>query len=297
MTTVTTAIHFSTKDYRFINHSIKQASLFSKQVIVTVCQSFANGQPENRYLLNKVYEANPRATFVEYPYCPKLVEKYGTRFLRNAARWIAIKRIAPVVDFVLFLNADEVVEGRRFKDWLENAKLARFDSVKFLNNWYFRDPSIQSKHIDTHVVMARRSLLVGRHVFRDDERHGLMLGKKLLDVTGLNSKPMIHKYNWVRTKVEMRDIVGEWDELGSKERWQELVETEFSEPIDGVLSSNSFEFKTVEPLITLSPSLTEKLPIKSADEKQFPNRTLLSEEEFLTTLTKRSLIRRLFKRP
>lgn len=146
----------------------------------------SNGEPENRYLLNKVYEANPRATFIEYPYCPKIVEKYGSRFLRNAARWIAIKRIAPVVDFVLFLNSDEVVDGHRFKDWLENAKLASTDSVKFLNNWYFRDPSIQSKQIEANIVMARRSHLVGRHVFKDDERHSLVIGKKVLDVTGLN---------------------------------------------------------------------------------------------------------------
>lgn len=146
----------------------------------------SNGEPENRYLLNKVYEANPRATFIEYPYCPKIVEKYGSRFLRNAARWIAIKRIAPVVDFVLFLNSDKVVDGHRFKDWLENAKLASTDSVKFLNNWYFRDPSIQSKQIEANIVMARRSHLVGRHVFKDDERHSLVIGKKVLDVTGLN---------------------------------------------------------------------------------------------------------------
>jgi hypothetical protein len=271
--------------------------MFSKQIIVTVCQHLLNGDPENRYLLNKVYEANPTVTFIEMPYIPKLAEKYDNTFLRNASRWIAIQRIAPVVDFALFLNSDEVVDGRRFKDWLENTKLASVDSVKFLNHWYFRDPSLQSKQLEAHVVMARRSHLVGRHVFRNDERNGLMVGKKRLDATGLNSKPLVHKYNWVRTKFEMQDMLSNWDENGPKERWESLVEAEFSDPVDGVLTAQDFEFKTIEPLIKLSPSLKEKLPVKSASEKQYPNRVLLSEEEFLLTLTKRSLIRRLFKRP
>ena len=72
-----TIISYCTNDYRFIHRCILEASKFSEQVIVVVCDHFFDGSMENRFLLEKTYEAHPNCQFIEFSYLPdRLYSRY-----------------------------------------------------------------------------------------------------------------------------------------------------------------------------------------------------------------------------
>ena len=242
-------INFSTNEARFLAHSLAEVQLFAAEVVVPICSHFFDGQPENFSLLSKIYAAHPKTHFVEYPF-----EKssYSSTHWHNISRLVGLSELSEDVEFVLFLDVDEVVEGRRFIEWLESFPLHDFAALQMACHWYFRSPRWRSIRKEDSPLLIRRSAITYEGLMHPYERRGLFHlapGKKATFVS--EEEPLFHHYSWVRTKEEMVRKVQTWGHRGERD-WIELVHREFAAPF------SYREFVYGEPLHEVDAFLKER---------------------------------------
>ena len=253
---VATVVNFCTNDIRFIKANLEEAMKFSFQVLVPVCDHFFDGTPEDRGLLNKVYEAFPQCTFVEYPYLKGKLK--AINYWHSLSRLIGVKFLDPTVEKVLFLDADEVVDGERFLEWLRFAE--DIAVTKLANYWYFRDPIYQSKTFEDSSVLIDKNLLTPQLLFRKEERDALydsFSGRKKRMAFGLDGTPMVHHYSWVRTHAEMLKKVKSWGHHRDKD-WETLVNEEFSRPFNGKDFVHGYTYTPVASRLEENPTFEKK---------------------------------------
>lgn len=53
---ISTALQYNTNDFRFLKANLTQANKFSDEIIVTICDHFYSGEPEDQDLLEKSKE-------------------------------------------------------------------------------------------------------------------------------------------------------------------------------------------------------------------------------------------------
>jgi hypothetical protein len=252
---ISTVVNFCSNESRFIKATLEQASLFSKEVIVPVCDHFFDGTAENRPLLEQIYAAFPNCLFVEYPYVPQKVPKKIWKEVEPAHFWHSLSRLIGYsfveegVDSVLFLDADEVPDGKRFGEWLDSSDYKHHTALKLANYWYFRDPANQSLHFEDSVVLVQKRALEHEILLNQEERdaiYNLLPGPKRRNVTGVDGHPMFHHYSWVRTKDEMLKKVKAWGHKGDRD-WVSLVNQEFSSSFRGTDFVHGYSYKIVDP--------------------------------------------------
>lgn len=249
---LSTVINYCTNDYRFIGPCIEQASKFSAEVIVPFTDHFYDGTPENQTLLDRTIAENPQARFEFFPYDQKLdvLPQYWVTY----ARVVGWKKSRPETDFILFLDADEVVDGERFIKWIEKFPVSKMNAIKLANYYYFRETRYQAETFEDSVVLARKSLLTETMImdFLDrDKSYRDLAEPKARMVLGADQKPLIHHYSWVRSEEEMVKKVSTWGH--SHERpWVELVREEFANGFKGKDFVHGYQYKTVEPFISIS---------------------------------------------
>ncbi len=261
---ISTIVNFCSNESRFIQATLEQAQLFSQQVIVPVCDHFFDGTPENRPLLEQIYAAFPSCLFVEYPYLPQKIPKKMWKKVAPAHFWHSLSRLVGFscldedVESVLFLDADEVPDGRRFFEWLECSDYRHHTALKLANYWYFREPSNQALRFEDSVVLAQKRALEFEILLHQDERdaiYNLLPGPKRRNVGGPDGAPMFHHYSWVRTKEEMLQKVSAWGHKGERD-WPALVNEEFASPFRGTDFIHGYNYRSVKPCfdIKLEPS-------------------------------------------
>lgn len=249
---ITTIINYCTNDYKFIAACIQEAAKISEEVIVPYTDHFYDGTPENTELLAKTIAENPRARFEYFPYNPTL--KVLPQHWVTYARLVGWKSSRPETDFILFLDADEVVDSKRFQSWIQVFPLAKMNVIKLANYYYFREICYQSEIFEDSIVLARKSLLTEEMVMDFLDRDKIfrdIAEPKARMVLGQDGQPLVHHYSWVRTKEEMIKKVSTWGH--SHERnWVQLVEEEFEGDFNGIDFVHGYHYKTVEPFITLN---------------------------------------------
>jgi hypothetical protein len=130
---IATVIHYCTNDFRFLRKIVDEANKFSKFIIIPVCDHFFNGVPENRALLNRTYQKFPECQFIEFEYHPKRIynpflidcsseEREWGFFWHSTSRYTGTLFMSEPVDYLLFLDSDEVIDGARFLKWLDQGK-------------------------------------------------------------------------------------------------------------------------------------------------------------------------------
>ena len=195
-------VNFCTNEKRFLKECLEQALLFSPQVIVSVCDHFFDGVPENRPLLEEIYAAFPECHFVEYPYIPNLIPKRVFKSVDVSHLWHSLSRLVAygVVDdqmeSVLFLDADEVPDGRRFLHWLECSDYQLHTVLKMANYWYFRHPTLRAEKWEDSIVLAQKNSLVPHLLLHQDEREAIyhsLPGPKRRHVVGVDGSPIDRK--------------------------------------------------------------------------------------------------------
>ena len=72
--------------------------------------------------------------------------------------------------------------------------------------------------------------------------------RKLFKEPGLDDKPMIHHYSWVRTYKEMLKKVKHWGHTKDKD-WTSLVHEEFKKDFDGTDFVHNYKYDKVEGYI------------------------------------------------
>jgi hypothetical protein len=256
---ITTVINYCTNDYRYLQKSIEEASKFSRQILVPVCDHFFDGTEENREVLRCSYQRNPSVLFVEFAY---LFDRLYSRFIRadpsdlhwpkywhSTARYAASFFVDPKTEYVLFLDVDEIADGDRFLEWLGRFPYRDYDGLRLLSYYYFRDASFRAKQFQNQVLFMKKKAIVRELMIHPWERKGMFLsieGKKRENMPGIDQRPLFHHYSWVKTKEESLKKGACWGHSREK-KWVEIIENEFTNPIFKSDFMFQLEYETVCP--------------------------------------------------
>jgi hypothetical protein len=234
MLKISTIINYCTNDYRFLRYCVEEAQKFSHQVIIPVCSHFFNGEPENRALLEQSYREHPDVQFIEFAYdeepygiyCPLTSsDEDWSHYWHSTARYVGFHYVKNC-DYLLFLDVDEIVEADRFIQWLQAFNIG--DAVRFSSYFYWGDPSQRAvDRFPLNGLLVRKECIESPEIILDVlERKGLydqIQGRKLTEVVGLDGRPLVHHYSWVRTPEELRQKVRTWGHRHDQD-WLKLIE-------------------------------------------------------------------------
>ena len=248
---IATVINFCTIDYKFIRHCINGVLPFSTTVVVPYADRLFDNSSENRELIESARDENPEAIFKEFTYHHSITEKIGAHFWHNFARWVGVTSLPADIDFVLFLDADEIVESDSFIEFIQSTNFAPYNYLYFANYWYFRKPKYRARNIEVSPVMVKKSIINKDIVFLSEERGNFSkLPNGIQGVLGMNQKPMIHHYSWVRSRQEMLSKVQSWAHKSDR-NWVSLVKKEFDHDFTGTDFVHGYQYDIVEPYIDL----------------------------------------------
>jgi len=255
---IATVISYCTNDYQFIHRAIDAVKPFSKQVIVPVVDHFFDGTKEDRKLLDKTYSENKDGQFIEIEYDHKQTLCYGSRFWHCMTRWIGFVNVEKDIDYILFIDSDEIAETKKVIEWLNTYDYTSYSYIYLANYWYFREARFQANTLEYSPVLVRKDRISKRHIFHEAERGGfLQLSNGLDKCVSTDEIPMFHHYSWVRTKKEMLKKVKTW--AHNKDRnWTQLVEEEFEREFSGADFIHGYSYKTVKPYIDLAEVETKR---------------------------------------
>ena len=290
--TISTIINYCTNEYPFISHSIKQALKFSEKVIVPVCTSFFSGEPENKDLLLQTYNENPLATFIEFDYEKSFEnKKVSPHFWINMSRWIGTQYINS--DYIFYLDADEILDAKKFNKWREKNNISSYDSITFESYWYFRDASYRAHTTEYAGTLIKRTKIKPSIIFSDSDRHAMNIGNHLSKIKCNHNTPMMHHLSWVRTKEQMIRKVKSWGHKNDR-TWEPLIEKEFENEFSGVDFVHGYKFETVDPIATidLNPKINKTKNLTSTKN----NVIKLSRQNFLKLAKYRNRFYRYFKK-
>jgi len=268
---IATVINYCTNDYQFLRPNINQVKKFSQQIIVPVCDHFYDGSLENQVLINRSIKENPEADFIKFKYDHKatfpfwrgwqfilrhlsLGSVWGPQYWICFARQLGFKAIKPPVDYVLFLDADEIIDGWKFMAWLNTNHYKKNNALKPANYWYWRSQAHQATVWENSPLLAKYSSLKQAVFIDHDERNATynsIPSPKTRMALGLDLKPMIHHYGWAKPKKNLLKKVTTWGH--SKDRnWIKLIEKEFSHPFNGTDFLAHYQYKTVKPFVNIA---------------------------------------------
>jgi hypothetical protein len=240
-------INFCTHDSRFLNSCIREVSGFADQVIVACSDHFFDGMPENKELLEKAEAENPKAQFIYLSF--NRDESSDPQYWVTLSRWNALSVVEDGTEYIQFLDADEIVDGKRMKQFLDAFPLHRFNIIKLANYYYFRESRFRARSLEDSVILVRKNLLTREMVvdYQDRNKSWEMLPEpKQRMVMGSDDRPLIHHFSWVRTKEEMLRKVQSWGHAGER-NWVSMVEEEFSRPFSGKDFIHGYDYEEVSP--------------------------------------------------
>lgn len=269
MQKIAAIINFCSNEYSFLKPCIEHLEPICEQIIVSVCDHFFDGKKEDLVFLKKVFSSFPTINFVQYPYLAscfsqKTFKKKGDRIFDSVSRTVGTTILDASIDYVLFIDADEIVDTLRFKTWLKKFPLKNYTALKLSNYWYFREEKYQAKNYEDSLLLVQKKALSKKVLFGPDDRDGIFRrckGKKLQNTLGVDNKPLFHHYSWVRTKKQMLRKVLSWGHRKERD-WKSLVEEEFSRPFNGKDFVHGYEFVTVEPYIQINLNAAPDKPKK-----------------------------------
>lgn len=243
---IASIINYCSNDFRFFRAVVKEALKFSR-VYIVAADHFFDGSEENIKLLDFSFSLFPECKSVIYPFVPG---KFNSIHLWHSfSRLVGFELLDKDIEYVLFLDADEVVDGSRFLEWLSKGEYQKFNVLKLANYWYFREERFQALTFEDSIVFARKKKLSKKNILHENERDAifeLMEAPKIRGVLGLDLQPMVHHYSWVRTKKEMLKKVKSWGHREDK-NWEALIEKEFSGEFSGKDFLHGYSYKEVVP--------------------------------------------------
>jgi hypothetical protein len=257
---IATVINFCSNESRFIDACIEKASLFSKNIIVPICDHFFDGSRENIKIINNTIKKHRNCKFIIYPYLEKI---RPSRILKRSTPpnlWHCISRLVgyhfleEFIDYIFFIDADEIFDAELMCDYLKTSDYKNYDVIKLANYWYFRSSSWQAKNYEDSVPLVKKTSITTEMLISDEERSGFydfMKGKKKRMVVNRDGLPMIHHYSWVRTKKELLKKVTSWGHKFDRD-WVSLIEKEFKSDFKGKDFVHGYEYKKIKPLVDIN---------------------------------------------
>lgn len=250
-TPIGTVINFCSYDFAFLSLCIQAAQEFSTQIIVPVCDHMFSGEKEDPLFLQRVYALFPNVQFIEFPF--DISKKDNPRYWHNLSRLIGSFFLQKEIQYVLFLDCDEIVDTSSFIKWLEHFNYKQYKAIRLANYWYFRSSSHRATTWEDTPLFLKKNRENLQALMHPQERAGtyfsLQSEKKRMCLS-LDKKPMVHHFSWVRTKEQMLKKVSNWGHR--KERnWKHLVEQEFSSSFQGTDFVHGYSFETVDPVFAI----------------------------------------------
>lgn len=244
MRSIATIINYCTNDFRFIDKCLEEAKIFSKQILVSVCDHFFDGSAENRELLHHTYARHPDCKFIEFAYLPdRLYSQYHNikptdtdwaMFWGTTGRYISFLFLEPDIDFVLFLDSDEIFEGTEFLDWLETKEHESYEAMRLASYYYALRANFRAKKVVNLPLLVKKEVFKPLTLFNEIDRIGAYMthaGPKREKIVGLKGIPFVHHYSWVRTREECLQKARTWGHRHD-ENWPQLIDEAFSGKID-----------------------------------------------------------------
>jgi len=296
---IAAVISFCTHDYRFLRKCLEEVAAFSDQIVVTCCDHFFNGDPEDYALLEAAYRAFPTVVFLEFAFNPK--ERYGDfctlepaavdqgHHWHSVGRFISYYFINESITHFFFFDVDEIAEGKRFSSWLLQNDLEPYSALRFATHLYFREARYRAAAVPDSPLLVNRAHLQPEMLLDLDERMGLfwaLPGDKKLNVRDEEGNPFIHHYSFVRPKEEMLQKVKRWGHHWERD-WNKLIEEEFSRDFNGCDFVFGHSYTAVDPffdpLKEPIPQSTEQISLDEHERclPQFPNVTKLFPRDIL----------------
>lgn len=252
---ISAVVNFSSSEAAFLGPCIRELSHFASQIIVPVCDHFFDGTGEDEDLLHLLFLSNPNASFIYYPFSSEnFYAKHPAYCWHNLSRIVGKHFVSKDVEYILFLDADEIVEGERFLQWKKNFPLQNYSALLLACYWYFREAKYRSIEVEDSPLLIRKDALFYDAMMRPDERVGmyrLAKGEKVRMVE--KESPLFHHYSWVRSKEQLLRKVRSWSHRGERD-WERLIEEEFSKPFSGRDFVHGYSFEEVEPRFDFEPS-------------------------------------------
>jgi len=260
---IAVVISTCSNEKQFFDKLIEQCRIFASQIIVSLGSSLHDGSYETeeaeyiQYLTqNETYRD---ILFVNYE-VTKIIE-YNPLKRRPQAFWANIARMAGAmninedIDWIMFIDGDEIPEGDIFKTWLENTVLDQNCSYKFANYWYFRDVIYQADQWEDSILMVPRKPFLDKEtnmvLMQDDERDAIAVYFNCIrNVLSKEGKPMFHHFSWARTKKQILKKIQTWGHRDDK-NWIELVEEMWSKPFDGRDCVHNYNYTIVPNVFSL----------------------------------------------
>jgi len=292
-----TVINFCSNEIRFFKDCIEQAKQFSDNLFVVIADHFFDGNKEDFKVLENLFSSFPDITFIIYPFLKDGIkasfykEEDKDHLWHSISRYIGYCFLDKKIEYVLFLDIDEIVETIPFIKWLDTFFYKKYSVMTLANYWYFRASCYRAKFLEDSPVFIKKKSLTKKMLLHKDERLSLFSktkGKKIKKVLGLQNMPMIHHYSWVRSKDEMLKKVSSWGHKKDRD-WTRLVKEEFSKPFSGKDFIHGYEFETVKAFALLEEANYLK-------KRKNENIIRLNKKQFYRLIKKNSFNSLFFKK-
>jgi hypothetical protein len=253
--TLGAVIPISSIEAAFVEDTIREALRVASPVVVVYSDHLSDGTREDLGYVERLRAtlgAERGVLWVPVAWFPGPSSRFWIRYLR----WAGFPFLT--TDFVLWLDADEVLDAPRFAEWWRSRAglpATGRDALKLANYVYFRETRYQSEQLEDSVVVTRRAALLRAggvaRFFSDDFREREMffdgLGGARM-VAASDGVPMVHHFSWVRSKALMLQKVKAWGHTSDAENrrdWVQLVEEEWRGPFKGVDFVNGHTYRTL----------------------------------------------------
>jgi len=241
--TITTIINYCTTEYRFIKSSIDSVRPFSDRIIVTYANNFYDGSDENMDILNRTFYENKNVEFLNIQYTPN---RFSSVEWCSYSRKFAVDQSSITSDYILFIDADEVIESDLFTQFVTDKDFSYGSDFKLLCYWYFREPIYRAKqHEDPITLMFRKNLQIENVMYQDRTSLFDNSTNTKFRCTTYKNNIMAHHFSWVRTKEEMLKKVSTWGHRHDRD-WTTLVENEFTHDFNGTDFVHGYQYDILE---------------------------------------------------
>jgi hypothetical protein len=131
---ISVVISYCNNDLQFLEESIIEAKKFTDDICISYCTHSFDGVLEDEYGILRMYE------IVKFHKCKAVCSKYepekDAKYHHNLLRFIGVWSCEN--SYVLFLDADEIVNGDEMKKYFDTSHHEEYDAICFQCYWYFR---------------------------------------------------------------------------------------------------------------------------------------------------------------
>ena len=219
-------ISYSSNESQFLRPQLDQVLRCADQVVYSIGSHLYDMTPEEDAVF-----AGDKVTVVRYDVSADVAE--NPRKYHNLARETGVAALRKEIEWVLFLDADEIPEGLAFDVWFrENSgRLSSKMSYKFACHWYFVHPTWRARADEDSIVLVHRDQLTADALRDPAERDGIVRrcpGGCMRGLKSRDDEKLFHHFSWVRSKSQALHKVSTWGHRADRLDWATFVENAWS---------------------------------------------------------------------